>query len=91
MWDSQVKSKKLKKKNLNACFVFGDIGEIVSLKTKEKSLNEKRRAALNKLLDIKGDLDLMFCNQYIYIYIICLLLLLPLCFMTNYFEICRLH
>lgn len=61
----------------------------MSLKTKEKSLNEKRRAALNKLLDIKGDLDLMFYNQYIYI--ICFLLLLPLCFMTNYFEICRLH
>lgn len=59
----------------------------MSLKTKEKSLNEKRRAALNKLLDIKGDLDLMFYNQYI----ICFLLLLPLCFMTNYFEICRLH
>lgn len=39
----------------------------MSLKTKEKSLNEKRRAALNKLLDIKGDLDLMFYNQYIYI------------------------
>lgn len=61
----------------------------MSLKTKEKSLNEKRRAALNKLLDIKGDLDLMFYNQYIYI--IRFLLLLPLCFMTNYFEICRLH
>lgn len=29
-------------------------GEIASLKTKEKSLNEKRRGALNKLLDIKG-------------------------------------
>lgn len=39
------------------------VGEVASLKTKEKSLIEKRRTALNKILDIKGDFNLMYLKD----------------------------
>lgn len=36
-------------------------GEIVNLRLKQRSLDEKRREALNKIIDIKGELSLILC------------------------------
>ncbi|KAF5740553.1 P-loop containing nucleoside triphosphate hydrolases superfamily protein [Tripterygium wilfordii] len=49
------------RKNELEQFISNLEGEIVQLKLKEKSLNEKRRAVLNKILDIKGSIR-VFCR-----------------------------